>query len=57
MKKYYKKYYEPEDPAETDLPIRQYVGFFTGWDGLVLVADLNSIIGTFGMALKLKVVT
>ena len=55
MKKYYKKFYEPEDPTETDLPFREYMRFFKGWDLIVLVADFMTIFGTFGMILELKV--
>lgn len=54
MKKYFHKYYQPEDPAEKDLPFREYTKFFRGWDLIVLVADLTTIIGTFGMILELN---
>ena len=55
MKKYFHKYYQPEDPAEKDLPFREYTKFFRGWDLIVLVADLTTIIGTFGTILELNV--
>ena len=55
MKKYFLKFYEPEDPNETDLPFREYARFFKGWDLIVLVADFTTIFGTFGMILELKV--
>ena len=56
MKKYFHKFYEPEDPTETDLSFREYARFFKGWDVIVLAADLATIIGTFGMILELEVV-
>ena len=55
MKKYFHKFYEPEDPSEKDLPFREYARFFKGWDVIVITADLTTIIGTFGMILELKV--
>ena len=55
MKKYYQKYYEPEDSTETDLPFREYIRFIKGWDLIVLVANFMTLFGTFGMMFELKV--
>ena len=55
MKKYFRKFYDPEDLSEKDLPFYEYLRFFKGWDLIVFAGDLLTIIGTFGMVLELQV--
>ena len=57
MKRFYRRFYEPEDENKVDLPQREYMKFFKGWDLIDVVADIMTIAGTLGVAFQLKVST
>ena len=55
MKRFYRRFYKPEDENESDLPVREYMRFVNGWDLIDLIADVTTISGTLGIAFQLQV--
>lgn len=46
MKKYYRKFYEPLNKVENDLPFGEYCRFLKVWDVFVILSDIFTLIGT-----------
>jgi len=46
MRQYYRKFYNPVDDSERDLPSREYWRLVKLWDGCVVLGDIFTIVGT-----------